>query len=177
MLNLLIALTIGFILGVVLFYVILRFWLKNQLLNQPNAKGAALEEAEKLLEKNGYKIKEKNKSHTLITILNGKSHMGIVAADFVVEKNGKTFVVEVKTDVISADPLEPLTRRQLLEQQSAFSCPHSLLVDLTNQKIMEVSFEFPKVGIQERFIQIAIILFTLLLFSWFIWTMIQLKLF
>ncbi|MCX5750110.1 MAG: hypothetical protein NT099_00300 [Candidatus Saganbacteria bacterium] len=178
MLTILITLTIGFLLGILALYFIMKTFGPKSLPIETSNKGAALEEARKILLDNGYAIKEKNKGATVLIHINGKAHMAPVSIDYLAEKNGKTFLVEVKNDLLSADPTETLTRRQLIEQQMSFHSPLSLVVDVVNKRVIEVSFEFPGTGSQqEKLMRIVLASFIILVVLWFFWLMIYFRMF
>jgi hypothetical protein len=178
MLTILITLTIGFILGIAVLYLLMRIFGPKALPLETASKGAALEEARKILLDNGYTIKEKAKGASILVYINGKEHLVPVSIDYVAEKNGKTFLVEVKNDLLSADPMEPHTRRQLVEQQTSFHNPLSLIVDVVNKRIIEVSFAFPGTGSQqEKLMRILLISFIILITLWFFWLMFYFRFF
>lgn len=63
-----------------------------------------------------------------------------VRADFVVEKDGARYVVEVKTGAVAPRIETPATRRQLLEYKVAFDVDGVLLVDAEAGEVHAVSF-------------------------------------
>jgi hypothetical protein len=67
-----------------------------------------------------------------------------VRADFLVEKDGARYVVEVKTGALAPRIETPSTRRQLLEYKVAFDVDGILLVDAEAGQLHSVSF--PRVG-------------------------------
>ncbi|MBU0574558.1 MAG: hypothetical protein ABIJ26_06820 [Candidatus Margulisiibacteriota bacterium] len=134
-----------------------------------------MEEAKQLLERAGYKVKAANKKATVITRINGKSHMGYIEADFVVAKKNKKYVVAVKSGEL-ADASEPLTRRQLIEYSHVYKPDGILLLDLNRAELNKIEFSFPK-DAREYFFQFLVILLIVFVTAGIIWLMIQLKLF
>ena len=63
-------------------------------------------------------------------------------ADLIVEMDGRRMVAEVKTGETAPDLGNAATRRQLLEYRVAYPVDGALLVDVENQRIVEV--EFPR---------------------------------
>ena len=61
-------------------------------------------------------------------------------ADGVVERDGLRFVAEVKTGQMAPNPRNPATRRQLLEYLHVFDVDGVLLVDMVQERILEVRF-------------------------------------
>jgi len=97
-------------------------------------------DARAVLEKEGYVIIESQKRVPIITYLDNKPYKNWVQADFIVKKQGKIFVVEVKTGHGATKITNPATRRQLLEYDYVYR-PHGiLLLDMEYGKIQEVIF-------------------------------------
>jgi len=135
------------------------------------------EEAEKLLEKSGYKIIEKQKKATVITNIDGRDHVGYVACDYIVKKGKNIYVAEVKSGQVGTAPNEPSTRRQLLEYDYVYEPDGLLLVNMLDQRIHEVSFAFPK-PVSDRFIfKVAVVALTVLFIAMLIWMLFQLRIF
>ncbi len=63
-----------------------------------------------------------------------------VRADYLVQRSGATYVVEVKTGHAAPRVETPATRRQLLEYRIAFDVDGVLLVDAEAQRVHAVSF-------------------------------------
>ncbi len=96
--------------------------------------------AERLLLHQGYTIVDRQVSRSWTVEVDGESWEASVRADLLVEKNGRTFVAEVKTGELAPDPLYPPTRRQLLEYFFVFDPDGLLLVDVEADAILEVAF-------------------------------------
>jgi hypothetical protein len=98
------------------------------------------EQAELLLVREGYSIVERQASRSWRVEVDGESCEACVRADLLVERDGKTFVAEVKTGQLAPNPLYPPTRRQLLEYLFVFDPDGLLLVDVEEGALLEVSF-------------------------------------
>lgn len=96
--------------------------------------------AERLLIRQGYAIVERQVSRSWTVQVDGEPWEAFVRADLLVEKDGRTFVAEVKTGELAPDPLYPPTRRQLLEYFFVFDPDGLLLVDVEADAILEVAF-------------------------------------
>lgn len=68
-------------------------------------------------------------------VVDGQSHSFDVRADYLVAKNGRTWVAEVKTGAVAPRLELPATRRQLLEYGLAFGAAGVLLVDAEADRI------------------------------------------
>lgn len=60
--------------------------------------------------------------------------------DLVAERDGRVFVVDVKTGARATDPTGPATRRQLLEYLLSHEADGALLVDMDARVVVEVAF-------------------------------------
>lgn len=85
----------------------------------------------------------KNRRGLILTYVDGRPNIGYVQADFIVEKNGKKYVAEVKAGELVSDPNEPSTRRQLLEYKFAYKPMGILLVNMLDKTIHRIDFELP----------------------------------
>lgn len=100
----------------------------------------AEKEAIKLLKKEGYEIQAIQQSAEVYTEVDGKSNKNTVTVDYIVKKNGKTYLVEVKTGKQTARITASRIRRQLLEYFLIFR-PHGIiLLDMENRKLKQVFF-------------------------------------
>lgn len=100
---------------------------------------AAERAAEKLLKRHGYRVLARQLSGTYTVSVDGAPWDVKLSADFLVEREGRELLVEVKTGdgtrIGHAD-----TRRQMLEYQLAFGVPGILLVDADRGTVREVCF-------------------------------------
>jgi len=136
----------GAVIGSIFFYFLSRRLLSLKMSRRVELSQFSQEEAEAFLKKKGYKIIGKQKRADVITYIDGKPNLGFVQADFIVEKNGKKFVAEVKAGEMVSDPNEPSTRRQLLEYKFAYKPYGILLVNMLDKSIHHIDFEHPSYG-------------------------------
>ena len=64
-----------------------------------------------------------------------------IRADFLVSKNGRNGVVEVKTGSSAPNPKNSATRRQILEYSCYYGVDDVYLFDAEKMKLMEIKFE------------------------------------
>lgn len=133
----------GAVIGFILFYIANRLLFSHKMARRVELSQFSEIEAEALLKKKGFKIIGRQKRADIITYIDGKPNLGFVQADFIVEKNGKKYVAEVKAGELVSDPTEPSTRRQLLEYKFAYKPCKLLLVDMIDKSIHTVDFELP----------------------------------
>ena len=118
----------------------LRKLYKNFIFSIFKFKGKKAEiEAIKLLKKNGFKILDRQYRMNGFIFENGKKVDFFVQPDFLVSRNNKNYVAEVKTGV-SGFISDRNTRRQLLEYTILHNSNQILLVDITRQKIKLIEF-------------------------------------
>jgi len=135
--------------------------------------------AEKLLKEKNFKVLKKGLQAPFSLLIDGKKHLVISHFDFLVEKEGKKFIVYVHEGTLSADPTDPLLRRKLLEIKNTFKDEGLLLLDRSDDSIQEINFDFspPLWGGADRFFHTIVILFIIGVILGIIWLMIYLKLF
>ena len=142
---------VGTIIGFFLFFLASRIFLSFKMRRRVELSQASQEEAEALLKKRGFKIIGKQKRADIITYIDGKPNLGFIQADFLVEKEGKKYVAEVKAGELVSNPLEPSTRRQLLEYKFAYKPYGILLVNMLDKTIHKIDFEFPSYSVDKIF--------------------------
>ncbi len=96
--------------------------------------------AERLLERYGYTIEDRQVSQAWTLWVDGEPLAVTARADLLVRKHGRTYVAEVKTGTRAPDPKHPPTRRQLLEYSVVFDVDGVLLVDMEHEHVMLVEF-------------------------------------
>jgi len=136
----------GAIAGSIVFFFISKAMFSLKMSKRVELSQISQEEAESLLKKKGFKIIDKQKRADIVTYIDGKPNLGYVQADFIVERNGKKFVAEVKAGEMVSDPNEPSTRRQMMEYKFAYKPFGLLLVNMLDRSIHSVDFESPKYG-------------------------------
>lgn len=171
----LVPLLVGIFIGLILFYFLSRFLVFKSSSTQIKVIPYSEEEAVRLLENNSYKVLEKQKQAPIITRIDGKSHLGHIMADFLVEKDNKKYAVKVRTGE-GADPHDPVVRRQLIEYDYVYKPIRLLFLDMNAGEIHEISFDLPRPE-RETFFFIFMAVFVILIIIGIIWLLIQLKLF
>ncbi|MFC1571134.1 hypothetical protein ACFL31_01115 [Candidatus Margulisiibacteriota bacterium] len=176
-LQILIPILIGIVLGGLLFFLLSRLLRHRSIAPAGNVPRFSEESAERLLKNAGYAILGKGIKETVITKVDGKDHFGFLEADYTVRGGRRKYVVVVLTGEGSADPNEPIMRRQLLEYARVFRRYGVLVLDLNNGRIHEISFKFPHERNIDFFFQFLIGLFIIGVVIGIIWIMVQLRLF
>lgn len=93
------------------------------------------------LQKAGYKILDIQKRVQVKTKIDGELYSNTIIADMVVQKQGKQYLVEVKTGKQTEKITAPAIRRQLLEYYLIFK-PHGLLfLDMMEKKLHRIEFQ------------------------------------
>ncbi len=140
---------LAFFLLLALLVLLLRPW-RERLRRRAIAFRAARAErgAEDLLRAAGYEVIERQVRGEGRLWVDGRWWRFEVRADLLVERRavhpwlqpGDRLVVEVKTGARGPDPFHPPTRRQLLEYLQVFQPDGVLLVDMEQQRIVEIGF-------------------------------------
>lgn len=115
----------------------LRFKLKKRFSHAKDGEVSA----EALLKKHGYDLTVAQKSAKLSMWVNGQEFSYLVRPDAFAQKDGRRYIVEVKTGSVAIDPKKSATRRQLLEYYHGFDVDGLLLVDAEQQEINDVFFQ------------------------------------
>ena len=92
--------------------------------------------AEKLLAQRGYTILDAQVRRPVVMSVDGERVESFIKADYLVRKDGRDFLVEVKTGK-QANVRLPNVRRQLFEYQNI------LFIDMNKYDIIEVAFDDP----------------------------------
>jgi hypothetical protein len=101
------------------------------------------EEAERLLEKHGFVVMERQVTGWWTMWVDGVERQVSCRADLLVRPRNdrsRRLVAEVKTGVRATDPTFPQTRRQLLEYSLAFEVDGVLLLDMERYEVHEIEF-------------------------------------
>ncbi len=111
----------------------------------------------KILEDKGYRVVTAQKKSEASVILDGRNLRYHVRADFLVKKDGKEYIVEVKSGKKAPDILYTPTRRQMLEYYELFPDHDLILLDMNRKELKKVSFPKNRGGNQsgKRFAFIA----------------------
>ncbi len=97
-------------------------------------------QAEAFLTRCGYRMLARQVAGKYEAIVDGEAQTVTLSADLFVERDGSTWIVEVKTGPNAPRFEHADTRRQLLEYQLAFGGDAVLLVDPERETIREVRF-------------------------------------
>lgn len=97
-------------------------------------------QAERLLERYGFKILDRQLVISWLLEVDGESEEVTSRVDLLVERGGKVYVADVKSGEQAPDPRRPATRRQMLEYLLAFDADGALVVDMSCRKIRSVAF-------------------------------------
>jgi len=133
-------------------------------------------DAEKLLKRAGFRIKQKKPRKTVMTVIDGKEHVGYLETDYIVRKDKRNYVVMVHSGIGEVDPNEPNYRRHLLEHDRVFKQDALLVVDLTKGRLHTVQFRFPHEYSLDFFFRFLIAVFIISLIIGIIWMLATLKL-
>ena len=139
------ALAIGVVFTIIV--ALLRRGLRRHRLRSRFARARVGEErAEEILRARGYEVLARQSPVTWRVRVGGECVDVDLRADYVVAKNGRTLVAEVKTGRLATSIESAATRRQLLEYRCAFAADGVLLVDAERESVNEVVFELPRAG-------------------------------
>lgn len=134
-------LSIILILIIILIKIKIKQVYKSFLIRRRLSRGNKLEEkAAKYLKKRGYAVIHKQHPGKSIYYVDDLKHSADVYADYIVEKSGKEFVVEVKSGKEAVSPSYTATRRQLLEYNHAFKTDGILLLNMEKKELFEIRF-------------------------------------
>jgi len=164
----------GAVLGFILFYFINKSLISFKMSRRVQMAQFSEEEAENLLKKKGFKVIGKQKRADVITFVDGRPNLGYVQADFLVEKNGKKYVAEVKAGEMVSDPTEPSTRRQLLEYKFAYKSYGLLLVDMIDRSIHTVDFKLPSYS-EDRIFKLILTALVVIIVLGLLWVFVSIK--
>lgn len=100
----------------------------------------AEKDAYELFKRQGFMVLDQQISTRVTYLVDGIAQESTVRADYLVSKDGKTYIAEVKSGGSAPNPTYPQTRRQLLEYALLFHNPNLLLVDMEAEEIREIQF-------------------------------------
>jgi len=145
------------LLGAALFaigaYLALRIqrWWKAQKMQRRFARGARAElDAQQLLEEHGYSVRDGQVRAEGVFLVDGEPVSYHVRADYLADKDGKSFVVEVKSGDTAPDPKHSATRRQLLEYQHVYQTDGLILADMREGVLLRIDFGLDGGAVWER---------------------------
>lgn len=88
----------------------------------------------------GYTIEGSQVARKYYVRVDGVDKEVLLRADFLVRKDGASYIAEAKGGLIVSNPLHTPTRRQLLEYEVVFGASGILLVDVPRKKVVRVEF-------------------------------------
>lgn len=134
-------LILGIIFGAGIACYLIKTLKSYKLKRQQKTSKRAEKAAQNFLEDQGYTILSVQQRVPIITKLDNRSYKNHVKADFIVKKDGYTYVVEVKTGEQVERPTAADIRRQLLEYYLIYRTHGVLLLDMDNNRIHTVEFQ------------------------------------
>ena len=143
--NLISEQNISIVLFLMLFSVIsyykIKSFLKSRKIKRAFKRGSVLEkEAKYFLEKKGYHIIDEQSIHYHNYSVNGEAIQTKLIVDYVVRKNKKTYLVEVKSGKSAISIKDKNTRRQLLEYDTVIENDGVFLLDMEHKKMQLIKF-------------------------------------
>jgi len=114
-------------------------WRRWRLRARMRRAAAGERDAARLLERAGYRVRGHQVRASLEYRLDAEPCVVDVSADYVVEKDGREWVAEVKTGREATRLTSRATRRQLLEYAHAFGAAGVLLVDAERGRVHRVT--------------------------------------
>lgn len=96
--------------------------------------------AEAWLKREGFAIVEAQARRRVEFTVDGAPESAEVFADYIVEKEGVEYLVEVKAGETAPDPAYPPTRRQMLEYALAFGNRNLILLDMEAEEMHRIEF-------------------------------------
>ena len=119
-----------------------RAWIQRRRMQQRFSRGRDGErKAATLLRREGYHVLDEQATRETRMWVDGRQMAVRVRADYVVERGGKKYVVEVKTGKKATNPASTATRRQLLEYERVYNADGLLLADMEQNRLSRVWFE------------------------------------
>ena len=116
-------------------------FLKSRKIKRAFKRGSVLEkEAKGFLEKKGYRIIDEQSVHYHNYTVNGEEKQTKLIVDYVVRKNKKIYLVEVKSGKSAISIKDKNTRRQLLEYDTVIENDGVFLLDMEHKKMQLIKF-------------------------------------
>ena len=134
-------LILALFIGAYLYYKINKGFEKNKIKKRFKRGQEGEKQAEKFLIKNGFTILEDQVQIHPKMCVDGNWSEYMIKVDYLVEKNGKQAIVEVKTGNSAPSPKNSSTRRQILEYSCTYDVDTVYLFDAEQSKLMEIQFD------------------------------------
>ena len=136
------AVAIATLLLSLLLFVLVSRWLGSWRGSRGRSRGVTGERrAERLLTKAGYRVVDRQVAGQAHVFIDGRRYGVTVHADLAVERDGKRYLVEVKTGQGRRATIDT-TRRQLLEYAQVFGAQEQILVDADAGAIHTIRFDY-----------------------------------
>ena len=98
-------------------------------------------QAKKFLKSKGYSIIDYQNTYEHQYKVNGEIQSADIQPDYIVKKNGKKYIVEVKSGSTAINASNRSTRRQLLEYDYVVENDGVFLLDMENQELKLIQFK------------------------------------
>lgn len=131
---------LGLLLGGYIAYLTIKLMRRKRTKRRVAGAKRAERKAAELLTDNGYEILESQKFLPVTTIVDGKKYNNGIRVDYLVKRNNRTYVAEVKTGEDAINFTRAPVRRQLLEYYLAYQPDGVLLLDMEQNTIHEIEF-------------------------------------
>lgn len=141
--------SVAILLTVLIAHPIIRYLRKDRVRKGFNQGHDAQEEARILLEQNGYRIIDVEPTLEGEFYIDGEASPIRIWPDYRVQKDGESFLVEVKSGEQATNPHSRATRRQLLEYAVLSPDEKILFCDMTHGELKEIEFDID-VGVCDR---------------------------
>ncbi|TLX73249.1 hypothetical protein E9993_15780 [Labilibacter sediminis] len=131
---------------IALVFFILRYklneYLRERKIRKRFERGNKLElQAKSFLKSKGYRIVDYQSTYTHKYMVDGEVFSVDIQPDYIVKKNGKKYVVEVKSGTTATNARNRSTRRQLLEYDYVVENDGVFLLDMESRELKLVEFK------------------------------------
>ena len=138
--------------------------------------GLSRDEIEGFLRRRGCQILGRDQKEAVIVRVDGREHLGELAAEYTVRHGRKKYAVMVKRELGDLDPSEPALRRRLSELDRVFGLDGVLIADPAEGSLTEVHFKFPRERGLDFYFQFLAALFIIAIVIGIIWLMVAVRL-
>ena len=142
-LRLALAVAVGVVLLLVLRQAFHAWWRRRRIVDRMARARKGESRARELLEARGYCVIGAQFGCSYTLSIDGEDLTIPLRADYLVTRDGRRYVAEVKTGAYAPYLRTPATRRQLLEYRIAFDVDGVVLVDAEQHLVHVVQFPFP----------------------------------
>lgn len=131
---------LSLLVGALAFYHLARWWRKLRLRRRFSRGAVAEQRANKILKNNGYEVLFTQRPFVMRMYVDNQLKEYKIRPDAFAKKNGRLYIVEVKTGQHAANPLYRDTRRQLMEYYYGIAADGLLLVNGDAETIHHIDF-------------------------------------